>query len=584
MYRLSLIIGLILLVCGAAHSEMSFTDVTYTLDNQVSDVTTVAWGDVNNDGFPDLFVAGDGEESTALYENLNGLFVNVSQNYLLHPMPHARQAQFIDYDGDGLLDLFVLVDDHRGFRLLRQTPDHTFEPVTISHTLDFGTTPVQSAVWSDLNGDGRLDLMLSTGGTRQAELAVFQQAGGEFAAMRDNPFQAHLDGVGVISIMDYDRDGNLDVFLGSGSAQFLPRMYRYVNGSYEDWADRFGFPDKLGLQSACWLDYNNDQKFDLFVPGRENCTGMFKGAIVDGIVGLQPVTDCPALERFGSDAIFACPVDANMDGWTDLFTVRAGGLGCALVINNGGTSWEDVAPLLHINNLHRTNLAAAWGDFNNDGTPDLAIAQGANGVKLYQNDSPIHHEWYKLQLLSRDSHAPLYNCNVSMEFQHCKQIATSTPVTTGAGWSDPTITLVNTATRKSHSGELKIRWPNGVNRVYQLTDLHRFEVNTLYEPASPIEPSQLSYLTAPATPPRVDVSPNPFNPTTSLTFDLKEAATVDLRIYNLMGQEVATLAKGEYAVGSHRVTFDGRDLPSGLYFSKLTAGNSTTMARLMLLK
>jgi len=66
--------------------------------------------------------------------------------------------------------------------------------------------------------------------------------------------------------------------------------------------------------------------------------------------------------------------------------------------------------------------------------------------------------------------------------------------------------------------------------------------------------------------------PNPFNPTTTVPFDLPEASIVKITIYDLTGRRVALLADGSYHAGSHTLTFDGSRLPTGVYFirAKLT--------------
>ena len=60
--------------------------------------------------------------------------------------------------------------------------------------------------------------------------------------------------------------------------------------------------------------------------------------------------------------------------------------------------------------------------------------------------------------------------------------------------------------------------------------------------------------------------PNPFNPTTTIPFDLPEVSRVKIQVYDLAGREVAIIANELYPAGSHQVTFDGSGLPSGMYF------------------
>jgi hypothetical protein len=78
--------------------------------------------------------------------------------------------------------------------------------------------------------------------------------------------------------------------------------------------------------------------------------------------------------------------------------------------------------------------------------------------------------------------------------------------------------------------------------------------------------------------------PNPFNPTTQITFDLPKAGNVTLTVYNALGQEVATLVNGALPVGSHSVTFNAKNLASGVYFYRLTAGSYQSTMKMLLMK
>ncbi len=78
--------------------------------------------------------------------------------------------------------------------------------------------------------------------------------------------------------------------------------------------------------------------------------------------------------------------------------------------------------------------------------------------------------------------------------------------------------------------------------------------------------------------------PNPFNPETTIRYTLSEPAKVTLKVYNLLGQKVATLVQGVQPAGEHRVAFDGRGLASGLYVYRLKSGGISQTKIMSLLK
>ncbi|NBC18086.1 MAG: T9SS type A sorting domain-containing protein [Bacteroidetes bacterium] len=78
--------------------------------------------------------------------------------------------------------------------------------------------------------------------------------------------------------------------------------------------------------------------------------------------------------------------------------------------------------------------------------------------------------------------------------------------------------------------------------------------------------------------------PNPFNPTTTIRFDLPEAADVSLTVYDMLGREVRRLATGTMEAGTHTVTFTADGLPSGMYVYRLDAGAYQQTRRMVLLK
>jgi hypothetical protein len=78
--------------------------------------------------------------------------------------------------------------------------------------------------------------------------------------------------------------------------------------------------------------------------------------------------------------------------------------------------------------------------------------------------------------------------------------------------------------------------------------------------------------------------PNPFNPSTRISYYLPQAGIVRLHVYNVAGQRVATVIDGWKEAGQHRATFVADNLPSGVYFLRLSSGSETRSAKAVLLK
>jgi hypothetical protein len=78
--------------------------------------------------------------------------------------------------------------------------------------------------------------------------------------------------------------------------------------------------------------------------------------------------------------------------------------------------------------------------------------------------------------------------------------------------------------------------------------------------------------------------PNPFNPVTTIAFDLPRASMVNLAIYNVKGQRVETLVDGRREAGRHRVSWDGRGIASGVYFYRITTDDGSLVRKAVLLK
>ncbi len=138
----------------------NFTKMTAL--NIVSDTTksfSVSWGDFNNDGFEDLFVAGDGVRNDALYRNnKDGSFTNEISSVVALDQ-YSVMGNWADYDNDGFLDLFVSRWQNQNNLLYHNNGNGTFTKITLGdiandHGNSFG------CAWADYDNDGDMDLVV----------------------------------------------------------------------------------------------------------------------------------------------------------------------------------------------------------------------------------------------------------------------------------------------------------------------------------------------------------------------------------------------------------------------------------------
>ncbi|KAA0249719.1 MAG: T9SS C-terminal target domain-containing protein, partial [Chlorobiota bacterium] len=78
--------------------------------------------------------------------------------------------------------------------------------------------------------------------------------------------------------------------------------------------------------------------------------------------------------------------------------------------------------------------------------------------------------------------------------------------------------------------------------------------------------------------------PNPFNPETKILVTLPERCSIKITVYDVIGNEVAVIAEGEFMPGGHEFVFDGSNLTSGVYFYRISAEKFNAVRKMLLLK
>jgi hypothetical protein len=277
----------------------TFTDVTDSAGVAGGTFGTgVAVGDYDNDGWPDLFVTAYGR--CILYRNnRDGTFTDVTERAGVSAPGFTTSALWFDYDGDGLLDLFVssyvdygpdsprLCADRQGDRLAyHYCIPHLFKPTSCLLFRNNGNgtfrradrgTPIGraaakalGAVATDVNNDGRLDLVVAND-TAANLLFVNRSGGWQESAVRQGIAYGETgrtrSGMGI-DAADVDGDGWQDVVIGNIDHEMYA-LYRNERGDFfTDVAAAHGLRDATRLLSGWGLkffDVDNDGRVDLLL-------------------------------------------------------------------------------------------------------------------------------------------------------------------------------------------------------------------------------------------------------------------------------------------------------------------------------
>lgn len=440
--------------------DLTFTDVTEKAGVAGSGYGMgVAVGDFDNDGRPDLFVTSV-NENKLFHNNGDGTFSDVTEKAGVAGGVFAGKkmwsvgAAWVDYNNDGLLDLFVA-------NYCQWDPNNE-TPCALNGTRVFCNPrmykPLPNTLYRN-NGDGTFtDVSVETG------------------------IAAHPGrGMGV-AIADFDGDGFPDIFVANDD---LPNQLFHNKGGkgFEEVADETGVSLTEGgnVISGMGVDFRdmfNRGLPDLWITAIEKQTfPLFKnlghGQFAEGtaMAGLGLAT----AEMSGwSNAI----VDLDNDGWKDLYVARSNVLDNVAeftqrpygepntVFRNLGTGkFQDVTstsgPAFQLPSVNR---GAAFGDLDNDGRMDLVVNVLNGRAKVFHNTTKNDNHWLLLKLTGVKSNRMGLGAQIrvtlengSIEYNHA---------TTSTGYASSSDARVHFGLGASRAAkEIQIVWPSGRKQI-----------------------------------------------------------------------------------------------------------------------
>jgi hypothetical protein len=427
----------------------------------------MAWADYNDDGGMDVFInRGDlGGTLRALPEGVSKgiqdqLFVtragvppyrNVAGEVGIDKRGcSGRKVNWVDFDRDGLLDLFINCQDRGNIytaanypkQLYRQNPDKRFVDVAAAVGLDIPDHEVIDFVWFDADGDGYIDLLTS----EDTGFYLYRNHGGKFFsresigrgkfARADNP---KLKGIadeywfvdGKLVVADFRGSGKLDVFSASKTGDAL--LLNDGNG-------RFSIvdPATLGLPgesvTASWVDFDNDGLVDLYsVPQglfRQRRDHTFEAT---GLLALPPRKYMAAIVNWA---------DLDNDGRRDVL----------LALNENFSLWR-------------------WWEKLQKNSED----RFAWNLVAYRNAIANGNHWLELRLVGRPGNPQAMGARVTLQTADGHQMQ-EVGLNDGAFFSQGHYRLYFGLGAHARADLLRIRWPDGMVQESRNVEGNRLQV------------------------------------------------------------------------------------------------------------
>jgi hypothetical protein len=439
----------------------------------------VAWGDYDGDGDPDLYVANaNGQWNSFFRNNSNGNFqkITAAKNKASETVIYGGNSQgvnWVDYDNDGDLDLYIVSRGEEANFLFRNDSLTTFTRITDS-PLTADSISASMACWADFDKDGDLDVFLA--GYNHPNMAFRNTGSGQFEIVENTALTINREGrARACGCGDVNNDGLPELYVGNARRT---NLYFQNLGDWQFVSMQVGhLVNDIGYSyGVSWADYDDDGDMDLFVANFDKENFLYNN---DGVGNLTPITEGSiAIEKGGASKGHAWG-DYDNDGDLDLYVANgtyAPNMHNFLYLNSGDGSFErDMRGDLIVQ--ADTSAGAAHADYDRDGDLDLFVANwgGRDQInRLYENTT-TKGNWISVRLVGDSSN------HFGVGTRVVTYVSDDQADKTLSRWMYPTTGYASQNDYELHFGlgnlskidSLHIYWPSGIIDTH-----HDIQVNT----------------------------------------------------------------------------------------------------------
>ena len=395
---------LLLMASSGMVNAQLFTKVTDSpLSTIKGDSRSVNWVDVNRDGFVDCFISNGpqaGQNNMLYINDTNGNFTSVADDPIVMDMMPSDGATFADIDNDGDLDGFVV--NWYNKNNLAYINDGTgkftqvLDGIWVNH---FGYS--ETAAFGDYDNDGLVDLYVTNSAGTKKNFLYKNLGGNNMELVTGISPVTDLFSSRNVSWSDIDGDGDLDLYVTNENGE-KENLYRNNGGgSFEKMTDLIITTDGFNTMSSSWGDIDNDGDLDLFLANDGSKNQLFRNE--GNFVFTRVLTT--DVSKVNAKSFSSAWADIDNDGDLDLFVTNAFQNGQRLknnlYLNDGTGHLTEVTNEVVVMD-EGWSYGCAFGDYDNDGFQDLAVATTRFGNVdeadyLYHNNGNSNH-WLMVSL------------------------------------------------------------------------------------------------------------------------------------------------------------------------------------------